>query len=140
MAGGAVCGAHERTPAVGACGRCGIFLCAVCRIEAGEAILCPACFDRLASEEALAGARTSFRNYSGMASLIAVAGFILYFVWPVTGPAAVYLTMRAIRQRKTHPDVGSLGEILVALGLGILETVGGVFVVVGCVVFLTQLV
>src|SRR5436305_1445226 len=44
---GGVCAVHPGNVAVGACKRCGTFMCGICRSRLGDRILCLACVERL---------------------------------------------------------------------------------------------
>jgi hypothetical protein len=109
------CAAHKRNLAVATCSRCGVFLCAVCRVDLDRRVLCPACFDRLSNEDALATLKTRFRDYAGIAYSFAAFGI---------GPAAAYYAFRALRQRDERGDAGGRAGPYLAAGIGLLESAG----------------
>jgi len=128
--GTAACGNHPRNAATTSCNRCGIFVCGLCLIESDGLALCPACYDRLSEEGALASTRMRFRDSSGMAGTYAVAGLVMWFLCLIFGPLAIYHGVKAIRQRKLNPDVGSMWRAYLAIFLGLLEIAGGVALIV----------
>ncbi len=93
------CAAHPRNAAPGACERCGVFMCGLCRVDSDGLALCPACFNRLAREDALPSLKLRFVDYGARASSAAAIGFL--FCLPlglVAGPLAVYYAARGLRQ------------------------------------------
>ncbi len=119
--GGAACAAHPGNAAVGHCGRCGVFMCDLCRIETDGQALCPGCFDRLSAEGALPSARLTFRDYGRMGSTLVLLG-VLCLVIPVFGPGAVYAGIQGLRQRKRIGE-GSAGWAWFSIIAGSIETV-----------------
>ena len=127
--GATACAGHRGNAAVANCGRCGVFMCELCRIEADSLVLCPACFDRLSAEGALASARTTFRDYGRMGLAYVLAGLLLWILAVPLGLGAVYAGVQEIRQRKRLGE-GSLGRAWTAIVLGSLEVVGSVVLLV----------
>jgi hypothetical protein len=123
--GATACAGHRGNVAVANCGRCGVFMCELCRIEADGLILCPACFDRLAAEGSLASARTTFRDYGRMGLTYALAGMLLWILAVPLGLGAIYAGVQEIRQRKRLGE-GSIGRATTAIVLGSLEAAGSV--------------
>src|SRR3954470_4194752 len=68
------CANHAKNAAVTACQRCGLLICALCDMDVGTGSYCPACFDRLRSEESLQPAATRYRDYASMARVAMIAG------------------------------------------------------------------
>jgi hypothetical protein len=126
------CPVHRGNAAIAACGRCGVFLCGLCRIEADAQVLCPACFGRLSAGGELLLGHHWFRDYDRVASLVVLLGFATVVGGVVTGPAAVYFTARGRRQRLGWGDAPQTGRLAVAIVLGLLN----VAVSVGAVAFL----
>ena len=127
--GAIACANHERNAAVTSCGRCGLFICALCEMTVAEGSFCPACFDRLTAEGSLATARTRYRDYGAMARMWAIAGIFVSFgcmgitLFPF-GALTVYYARRGAAQRKEEGR--SIGG-MIALGiLGVLEVLGGI--------------
>jgi hypothetical protein len=124
MAGGAgtACASHPGNASTSNCQRCGVFMCSLCEIDADEMKLCPACFDRLSAEGALSSTRTSFRDYGRQAGMLALAGIPLMTLGLVIGPAAIYYSIRSMRQKKAMGETdGRLGAAL-SIVAGLLET------------------
>jgi uncharacterized Zn finger protein (UPF0148 family) len=115
------CPAHRGNAVATSCERCGVFLCALCRIEVEGQVLCPACFTRLSAEGELVLARNRFRDHDGVASLLVLCGFVLGPVGIVTGPAAVYFAVRGRRQRLAWGDTPATGRVVTVAVLGLLN-------------------
>jgi ribosomal protein L37AE/L43A len=96
------CANHPRNAAVTNCGRCGIFICALCQLEVDGSTYCPACFERLAQEGSLESAKTSFRDYGSMAVFSALIGaFFSFLILGIPlGLLALYYAYRGFRTRK----------------------------------------
>ena len=126
----ASCAAHRRNVAVASCERCGIFMCTLCRTESDGMTICAPCFERLAAQGSLHSASTEYRNYIGMAWLCVLAGVVSCFApLLVTGPAAIYCALRAMRQTREWGDVGGRGRAVAALAAGVVSTITGGLVV-----------
>ena len=113
--GATACAVHKRNAAVATCGRCGVFLCGLCRVDVDRRVLCPSCFDRLIAEDALGTVKTRFRDYAGVAYSFAAFGL---------GPAAAYYALRALRQRDERGDAGGRAGPYLAVTVGLLESAG----------------
>lgn len=131
--GSAVCGNHPRNVAERACSRCGMFICALCAIDTDETVLCPGCYDRLSEEGALASTRLKFRDYTGLSITTAAAGVFFWFLmaFAVTGPLSILYAIRALKQRKVTGDTGSSWRIWLSMLVGLAETAGAVFMIIG---------
>jgi hypothetical protein len=88
------CAVHAGRESVGTCGRCGNYLCAVCRTPWRNLILCPACVERAlesreaAPEQARAHARQAILSVclgGGAWLLSALMIFLLAFVGSALG-------------------------------------------------------
>jgi hypothetical protein len=120
--GGAVpCAQHPGNAAVANCGRCGVFMCGLCKVQIDGQELCPPCFDRLAAEGALPSARGHLRNYRGIALLVGFAGCWFYFLGLLTGPVTLYFAVQAQRQRRRLQESDGLAGVLFAGFLGIAQ-------------------
>jgi hypothetical protein len=119
------CANHRNNAAVVNCGRCGVFMCDLCRIDSDGQTLCPTCFDRLSAEGSLKSTRFTYRDYGRMAGSLAVLGLVITFVAIVAGPAAVYYGVKGLRQRREMGEGGAQVGIWAAIVLGGLETAGG---------------
>ncbi|HYT91471.1 MAG TPA: hypothetical protein VEL76_22345 [Gemmataceae bacterium] len=75
------CATHPRNPSVGACQRCGTFLCAVCRTRWRERTLCLACVERaLEEKEARPEDARSHRRQAMVALGAGITGWALLLV------------------------------------------------------------
>jgi len=128
------CPAHRGNAAITSCGRCGVFLCGLCRIEVEGQVLCPACFSRLSAEGELVLAQNRFRDYDGVAWLVVLVGMLTWLPGVVTGPAAVYFTVQGRRQRLAWGDAPRTGRVAMAVVLGLVN----VAMSVGLVAFLVS--
>jgi hypothetical protein len=124
--GGAVpCGRHAGNAAVASCARCGVFMCALCRIEA-ESIsmtlqeLCPACFDRLSAEGVLSLTRTRIRDYRGLSLSVGFLG-LFCVLGVLTGPLTLYLVHRGVQQKRQMQENDGGPTLFVAALLGVLQ-------------------
>ena len=114
----ASCAAHRRNAAVASCGRCGIFMCGLCRTEADGLTLCAPCFERLAAEGTLHSAQTRYRDYVGLSWLASVSGVLLCTSGLLLGPLAVYYGLKALRQMNEWGDVGGRARAVTAMFAG----------------------
>ena len=123
------CANHARNAAVANCERCGSFICALCRIDVDSRTLCPACFERLTTEGTLESTRTTFRDFSGLASVTATAGCLLWVFSMLLGPLAIYYGVRGLKQKKEMGEEDGIAGIWTAMVIGGIETIGGVVLV-----------
>ncbi|MCK6491162.1 MAG: hypothetical protein L6R48_23165 [Planctomycetes bacterium] len=93
----APCAQHQRNRAEASCERCGVFMCAVCRIEVDGRRLCPPCFERLSGEGALPSAVVHRRNWCGMAFHLSFFSMVPLFGLPAV-PAAWWIGIKGLRQ------------------------------------------
>lgn len=118
------CPQHPSNASLANCGRCGVFLCALCRIEVDRRSLCPACFERLDEQGALPGLVTTHRDYGRVQSSLVLLGFVMPFVAVVSGPGAVYYGVRAIRGIEASGEDGGLTAAWLFCFLGVLQALG----------------
>jgi hypothetical protein len=121
----ASCAAHRDNVASSNCGRCGVFMCDLCRIDVDERVLCPACFERLSAEGALPSARTTFRDYGRMGMQLLLLALVFTFVGAPFALGAAYAGMKGLGQRKRLGE-GSAALAWVSIVLGSLASAGGV--------------
>jgi hypothetical protein len=131
--GGTPCADHPGNAAVSECGRCGVFMCGLCRIEVDGQSLCPNCYERLSAEGQLASARTSYRDYRGMAVKLALFSVVLFVVAPLAGPGAAYCAWKGRRQKQEWGDEGGYVSLWVSATVGLLAAAGAV--VLGVMLF-----
>jgi hypothetical protein len=146
--GEATCAVHEGRESVGTCGRCGNYLCVVCRTPWHNHILCPACVERaLESREATpeqtrAHARQAVLGLclGGAAWLLSVLMLVLFAAAGAAGGASPILlgllalfvflggslaaalglgqAVAALRTRGSHMILATIGLVLSGLYLG----------------------
>jgi hypothetical protein len=124
------CANHPGNVAASHCSRCGVFMCALCRIEVDGMGLCPACFDRLVGEGALPSAIATYRDYGRLATALAALGLLLIFVGPVAGPAAIYYGRKRLQQLTALKETGGRAGMVAVMILGALDAIGGVALIV----------
>jgi hypothetical protein len=124
------CARHPGNAAVGNCTRCGVFMCALCRIDIDGQELCPACFDRLSAEGVLATARTRIRDFRGMALSLGVLGLLASCFGLITGPVTLYFVAQAVRQRRLWNESGGTAALVVAGLCGVAQIGFGIFFIV----------
>jgi hypothetical protein len=123
--GAASCAAHRGNVSTGNCGRCGVFMCDLCRIDADGQVLCPACFDRLSAEGALSSARTTFRDFGRMGMTLLLVGLLFTVMAAPFALGAVYAGVKELQQRKRIGE-GSALRAWVVIVLGLLGAAGSV--------------
>jgi hypothetical protein len=119
----ASCASHRGNVASSNCGRCGVFMCDLCRIDVDGRVLCPACFDRLSAEGALPSARTTFRDYGRMGMQLLLVALVFTFVGAPFALGAAYAGVRGLGQRKRLGE-GSAVLAWVSIVLGFLGAAG----------------
>ena len=124
------CVNHAGNVAVTHCSRCGVFMCSLCRIDADAMVLCPGCFDRLVAGGGLPSAIATYRDYGRQASALAVLGLLLILVGPIAGPASVYFARKRLEQLRAQKEEGGRAGLYAVQALGVLETMGGIVVLV----------
>jgi hypothetical protein len=126
--GAGACANHPRNAAVTSCGRCGIFICALCELPVDGAHYCPACFDRLAQEGAIDSARLRFRDYGSLASFVAVVGlFFSVFLGLPLGVLTFYYVYKGAKARR-ETGVSAMGLVLSAI-VGVMDIfIGALFI------------
>jgi hypothetical protein len=132
------CALHSGNAAIGNCTRCGVFFCALCRIQVDGQELCPGCFDRLTAEESLSTTRTRMRDYRAMALLLGLFGFLTFCFGLITGPLTLYLVTQAVRQRRRWQESGGTVGLAVAAFLGLAQTVISILFLIGLFVSATK--
>jgi hypothetical protein len=118
--GSTACAQHRGNVALANCGRCGVFMCAVCRIDSDGLQLCPGCFDRLSSGGELPSTRLGYRDYGRVAGTLAAVSFLLYCVGIVAGLGAVYYGIKGLRQKREMGETEGIVGIWLAMVLGAL--------------------
>jgi len=120
--GAAPCALHAGNAAESSCTRCGVLMCALCRIDADGQALCPGCFDRLRAAAALPAFANRFPNYGGRAILAGILGCCpFYFLGIFIGPVAIYFAAKAVAQRRRTGEGERRTTIALAFVLGIAQ-------------------
>jgi len=130
-AGEAACFAHDDKRAVASCDSCGRFVCALCRIEWGSRVLCPACLNSAEKRSALlVRSRIMFDT---MALATALASVFLFTLSILTAPISIYLAIRSFRApRSLVPR--AMWRAWVALTVSVLELGGWAWLLVYTIV------
>jgi hypothetical protein len=119
------CGHHPGNVAGDHCTRCGVFMCALCRIETDGRVLCPACFERLADAGELPSLVAHHRDYGHMQLTLALLGLFIIFLGPVAGPASIFYGWKGLEQKKAMGDTSGRARAWLLFILGGAVTVGG---------------
>jgi hypothetical protein len=119
------CPVHAGNAATGNCGRCGVFTCALCRIEVEGRVLCPACFERLQDAGELRSLVSSYRDYGRAQYIMVILGLLFFFLGIVTGPASAYYGKKALGQMRAAHEVDGRWRVFALFALGAVEAVGG---------------
>jgi hypothetical protein len=123
--GAVACPLHTGNRATGHCARCGVFLCPVCRLQADRKGYCPACFQRLASDNALDTARRHYTDYGSLGALFAVLGLVTWILGMALGPAAVHYSLKGLVQRDALGETGTRLALWGWLFLGVFDFLAG---------------
>lgn len=137
--GAAPCAVHSGNAAVGNCTRCGVFLCALCRMPVDGQELCPGCFDRLTAEGSLSTARIRVRDYRGMALSLGVFGLLVSCFGLLTGPLTLYFVSQAVRQRRLWQERGGAATLVIASLLGLTQIAISLLFLIGMFVQFSKL-
>jgi hypothetical protein len=141
------CAVHPENAALGTCGRCGNYLCVVCRTRWRERSLCAACVDRLLEEGGAAPAEAGAHLRQALLGLglgvcswvlfllgIAVAAAsmaggevspgmvlaaLLLFASPLPSVIGLGQAIAAIRARGDHMILATLGLVLSGVNVGV---------------------
>lgn len=123
--GATACAQHRGNLATGHCARCGVFICAVCRIEADRKGHCPTCFERLCDEDALDTARRRYTDYGSLGALFAVLGLLAWIFGLALGPAAIHYSLKGLGQRDALGETGTRLALWGWLFLGVFDFLAG---------------
>jgi len=125
--GATACANHEHNVSTGNCGRCGVFMCNLCKIESDGMVLCPACFDRLTADGTLPGGRNKIRDYAGITSGLTILSFLFWPIAIVSGPAAIFYGFRGLRKKKESDENDGRFGIWCSMILAAAVTTGAIF-------------
>lgn len=121
----APCARHVRNQAVASCGRCGQFMCALCKIDADGNVYCPPCFDRLSTEGSIPGGAMRVKNFSGLASACLIGSYFMLFISPVVGSVGIYFCVKGLGDKKKRNEKDGVFRLYVLLVLNLLAVLGG---------------
>jgi len=127
------CPAHSGNLAVANCDRCGVFACALCRIEVEGRCLCPGCFERLAASGELPSLVRGYRDHARSQSTLFLLGLLVIFVGVVAGPASIYYGVLALRGKKARADTSGRAMVWLLFVLAAIETAASVALYVAMV-------
>ena len=113
------CARHARNQAVASCGRCGQFMCALCRIDTDGKAYCPGCFERLCAEGGVASAVTRVKNYPGRAGAMLICGVLFSFAALPFGAGALYYCVRGLKDARERGETDGRGGLITRLVLSI---------------------
>lgn len=120
------CPAHPGNAASVHCSRCGVFACALCRVETDGLVLCPACFERLADAGELPSLVASYRDHGRAQALLVVLGLLFFVVGPVTGPASIYHGSKALQQRRAMQAELRRGSVYALYAVASVQALAGI--------------
>ncbi len=120
------CPAHPGNAASLHCSRCGVFACALCRIDTDELVLCPACFERLANAGELPSLVTGYRDHGRAQLLLVLLGLLFFFFAPVTGPASIYFGRKALEQRLAMQVELRRAAVVALSVIGAVQAIGAI--------------
>lgn len=123
---GTPCAQHARNVAESSCGRCGAFMCALCRIDSDGQSFCPGCFERLSNEGALASSRSVYRDYGRLSTHILLVGFLMAPLLALSGPMATWFGVVGLRKRASTGDRISRLRCWIGIICGLIEMVLGI--------------
>jgi hypothetical protein len=91
LEGEAACYEHSDKRAIGACQRCGRFVCQFCSVEFGSEVLCPTCV--MGGNVASARLNPSLTMFDSIALIAPLASLIIYPFTIVAAPASLVLSL-----------------------------------------------
>ncbi len=127
--GEASCFQHATKRAVNACSRCGRFICALCTVEFRGTTVCPGCLELVSREGKVGELETHRTLWDSLALGVAIVAGPIYPFWAVTGPAAIFLSIKNWSKPSSLVPRNKWRFIL-AIVIGTLETGGLVALVV----------
>jgi uncharacterized paraquat-inducible protein A len=123
------CANHAKNAAVTACQRCGLLICALCDMDVGSGPYCPACFDRLRTENTLQSATTRYRDYASMARVAMIAGLFFSFMFLGIPFASVSLFYARKGFKQLRDEGRSIVGLIIVVIFALMEFVGGLVLI-----------
>jgi uncharacterized paraquat-inducible protein A len=132
------CANHAKNAAVTACQRCGLLICALCDMDVGTGSYCPACFDRLRSDDSLQSATTRYRDYASMARVAMIAGlfFSFMFLGIPFASASLFYARKGFKQLRAEGR--SIVGLVIVVIFALLQFVGGLVLIAFMIYALTK--
>lgn len=127
--GEATCFTHPRKRAVGACGRCGAFVCRLCDLPVAGERLCPRCLDTGVAKKTIPRLESTRLLHGRIAFSLATLPLLVFYFTLLTAPAAIFV---AIRYWKAPGSLvrPSRRRHVAAIVLGLAQLAGWAFVFV----------
>jgi hypothetical protein len=120
----ASCFFHPDRQAVRACDHCGRFVCSLCELDLGSRHLCPTCLENADKDRGipinLERKRLCHEEIAFlMAAVPLVFGLFMWWLWIVTGPAAVFMALWFWRRSSKFGTTGTLKRLAaIVIGSG----------------------
>lgn len=127
-AGEATCFTHSRKRAVGACGRCGAFVCRLCELSIAGERLCPRCLDTGVAKGTIPRLETGRLLHGRIALSLATLPLLVFYFTLLTAPAAIFVAIRFWKAPRSLVRPSRAGHV-VAVVLGLAQLVGWAFLV-----------
>jgi hypothetical protein len=127
-AGEATCFTHTGKRAVGACGRCGAFVCRLCDLPVAGERLCPRCLDTGVAKRTIPRLETGRLLHGRIALSLSTLPLLLFYFTLLTAPAAIFVAIRYWKAPQSLVRPSRAGHV-VAIVLGLTQLVGWAFLV-----------
>jgi hypothetical protein len=88
------CFFHPQKKAVGLCGGCGRFLCALCDCELGGEHFCPTCLEAGKSKGKIKRLDNQRVRYDSIALSLALLPFLIFYFTIITAPITLFVAIR----------------------------------------------
>ena len=119
------CSGHPGNASVTACGRCGDFICEVCRIHVEGTDLCPRCFEHRVDRAELMTLQRRFRLPSmalGLGIFSIFGGFLFSFFASLFGLFAMGVGVKALLDIRRRPALEGKGKAIAGVVCGLIGT------------------
>ena len=118
----ASCFFHPDRQAERACDYCGRFVCALCDLDFGQKHICPSCLDAAGENREIAvdieHRRVCYEEVAFLlAALPLILGFLMWWLWIISGPAAIFVALWSWKRSSKFGSTGTLKR-LAAIMLG----------------------
>ena len=119
----AACAFHAGKRAVGACQRCGLFVCSLCELTLGEERICPTCLEAGVKKGKLKNLENHRFLWDRLALMLVTYPLLLFYFTLLTAPVAVFIALRFWKAPTSIVRPGKT-RMAVALAVALLE-IGG---------------